>query len=158
VSASILAANLKGHGPDAQRSAARRLADGTTDAGQLAKLLGSPSSTADAGFAAAAGGCRGVTGGGGALGSGNVAADMIQVTIKCDKRVVVFDGVSKDVRCSALLSMLEVRLGVKIPGNARLIGNGRFVKLGDSIAEVIQILPQYLTKPVLKPLHCFSRL
>ncbi len=78
---------------------------------------------------------------------------MIQVTIKCDKRVLVFDGVSKDVRCSALLSMLEVRLGVKIPGNARLIGNGRFIGLGDSIAEVIQILPQYLTKPVLKPLH-----
>ena len=50
VSASISAANLKGPGPDAQRSAARRLADGTTDAGLL------------------------VTGGGGALGSGNVAA------------------------------------------------------------------------------------
>ncbi len=78
---------------------------------------------------------------------------MIQVTIKCDKRVVVFDGVSKDVRCSALLSMLEERLGVKIPGNARLIGNGRFIGLGDSIAEVIQILPQYLTKLVLKPFN-----
>ena len=72
---------------------------------------------------------------------------MIQVTIKCDKRVVVFDGVSKDVRCSALLSMLEVRLGVKIPGNARLKGNSRFIGLNESesIAEVTQILSQYLT-------------
>ena len=70
--------------------------------------------------------------------------DMIQVTVKCDKRVVVFDGISKDVRGSDLLSMLEVRLGVKIPGNARLIGNGRFVGLGESIEEVIQILSQYL--------------
>jgi len=60
---------------------------------------------------------------------------MIQVTIKCDKRVVVFDGISKDVQCSALLCMLEVRLGVKIPGNARLIGNGRFIGLNESIAE-----------------------
>jgi hypothetical protein len=83
---------------------------------------------------------------------------MIQFTIKCEKRVVVFDGVSKDVRCSALLSMLEVRLGIKIPGNARLIGNGRFVGLGDSIAEVIQILPQYLTKPVLSLFTKFSTL
>ena len=67
--------------------------------------------------------------------------DMMQVTIKCDKRVVVFDGVSKDVECSALLSMLEVWLGVKIPGNALLlIGNRRFIGLGESIAEVIQIL------------------
>ena len=70
--------------------------------------------------------------------------DMIQVTVRCDKRVVVFDGISKDVRGSDLLSMLEVRLGVKIPGNARLIGNGRFVGLGESIEEVIQILSQYL--------------
>ena len=69
---------------------------------------------------------------------------MIQLTVKCDKRVVVFDGISKDVRCSDLLSMLEVRLGVKIPGNARLIGNCRFVGLGESIEEVIQILSQYL--------------
>ena len=74
---------------------------------------------------------------------------MIQITIKCDKRVVVFDGISKDVRCSALLSMLEVRLGVKIPGNARLIGNGRFIGLNKSIAEVTQILSQYLMQLVL---------
>ena len=73
--------------------------------------------------------------------------DMIQVTVKCDKRVAVFDGVSRDVRCSALLSMLEVRLGVKIPGNARLVGNGRFVGLGESIEEVIQILSQYPNAP-----------
>ncbi len=79
---------------------------------------------------------------------------MIQVTIRCDDRVVVFDGVSEDVRCSALLSMLEVRLGVKIPGNARLIGSGRFIGLGESIAEVIQISSQYLMKLVIP----FSRL
>ena len=64
---------------------------------------------------------------------------MIQVTVKCDTHFVVFDGISKDVRCSALLSMLEVRLGVKIPGNARLIGNGRFIGIGESIEEVIHI-------------------
>ena len=80
--------------------------------------------------------------------------DMMQVTIKCDKRVVVFDGVSKDVECSALLSMLEVWLGVKIPGNALLlIGNRRFIGLGESIAEVIQILYQYLLQPVIKPFY-----
>ena len=73
--------------------------------------------------------------------------DMIQVTVKCDKRVVVFDGISKDLRCSDLLSMLEVRLGVKIPGNARLVGNGRFIGLGESIEEVIQILSQYSNAP-----------
>ena len=73
---------------------------------------------------------------------------MIQVTITCDNRIVVFDGVSKDVQCSGLLSMLEVRLDVKIPGNARLKRNGRFTGLGESIAEVIQILSQYLMQLV----------
>ncbi len=79
--------------------------------------------------------------------------DMIQVTVKCYKRVVVFDGISKDVRCSALLSMLEVLLGVKIPGNARLIGNGRIIGLGESIEKVIQILSQYLMQLVIKPFY-----
>ena len=69
-----------------------------------------------------------------------VFEDVIQVTVKCDTHFVVFDGISKDVRCSALLSMLEVRLGVKIPGNAQLIGNGSFIGIGESIEEVIQIL------------------
>lgn len=69
-----------------------------------------------------------------------VFEDVIQVTVKCDTHFVVFDGISKEMRCGALLSMLEVRLGVKIPGNARLIGNGRFVGIGESIEEVIQIL------------------
>ena len=78
---------------------------------------------------------------------------MIQVTVKCYKRVVVFDGVSKDVLCGALLSMLEVRLGVKIPGNARLLGNGRIIGLGESIEKVIQILSQYLMQLMLKPFY-----
>ncbi len=66
-----------------------------------------------------------------------VFEDMIQVTVKYDKQVVVLDRISKDVRCSALLSMLEVQLGVKIPGNARLMGNGHFLGIGESIEEVI---------------------
>jgi hypothetical protein len=78
---------------------------------------------------------------------------MIQITIKCYKQVVVFDGISKDVRCSALLSMLEVRLGVKVPGNARLVGYGRFIGLGESIAEVTQILSHYLMQLVLMPFY-----
>ena len=72
-----------------------------------------------------------------------VFEDMIQATVKCDKRVVVFNGASKDARCSALLSMLEVQLGVKIPGHARLIENGRFIGLDESFEEVIKILAQY---------------
>ena len=68
-----------------------------------------------------------------------VFEDMIQVTVKYDKQVVVLNGVSKDVRCSALLSMLEVLLGVKIPGNARLMGNGHFIGIDESIEEVIHI-------------------
>ena len=85
-----------------------------------------------------------------------VFEDMVQVTVKCDKRVAVFDGVSRDVRCSALLSMLEVRLGVKIPGNARLIGNGRFIGMGESIQEVIQILAQCTMQLLTTPLLSFS--
>ncbi len=80
--------------------------------------------------------------------------EMIQVTVKCDKRVVVFEGVCKDVRCSALPglpSMLEVLLGVKIPGNARRIGKGRFIGSGESIEEVIQILAHYTTRHLTKP-------
>ena len=64
---------------------------------------------------------------------------MIQVIVERDKQVVVLDGVSNDVRCCALLSMTEVLLGVKIPGNSRLTGKGRFKEIGESIGEVIQI-------------------
>ncbi len=64
---------------------------------------------------------------------------MIQVTIKCEKRIVVFDGVSGNAQCIDLLSMLGVRLGVKIPGNARLTKNGRCIETRKSIEEVRQI-------------------
>jgi len=60
---------------------------------------------------------------------------MTQVTIKCDKRIFVFDWISRNTQCSDLLSMLEVRLAVKIPGNARLMENGRVIGMSKSIEE-----------------------
>ena len=81
-----------------------------------------------------------------------VFEDVIQVTVKCDTHVVVFDGVSKDVRCSALLSMLEVQLGVKIPGNARLMGNGHFLGIGESIEEVIHTSGNFYSSALSAPI------
>jgi hypothetical protein len=68
--------------------------------------------------------------------------DTLQVTIKCEKQVFVFDGVSRQAQCSDLLSMLGVRMGVTIPGSAQLIKNGRCIGRRTSIEEVRQIVGQ----------------
>ena len=72
--------------------------------------------------------------------------DTLQVTIKCDKQVFVFDGVSRQAQCSDLLSMLGVRMGVKIPGSARLMKNGRCLGTNESIEEVCQRFRHHLAK------------
>jgi hypothetical protein len=64
------------------------------------------------------------------------SAELIQVVIKYDKQVLVLDGVSRNAQCSELLAMLEVRLGVKIPWNAKLTKNGRSSQVLKSIDEV----------------------
>jgi len=66
---------------------------------------------------------------------GALMSDMIQVTIKCDKQIFVFDWISRNAQCSDLLSMLEVRMAIKIPGNAQLMENGRFIGISKSIDE-----------------------
>ena len=69
--------------------------------------------------------------------------DTLQVTIKCDTQVFVFDGVSRNAQCSDLLSMLGVRMGVKIPGSARLMKNGRCLGTNASIEEVCQRFSEF---------------
>jgi hypothetical protein len=63
---------------------------------------------------------------------------MIQVVIKCDKKVFVFEGISRTAQCSDLLSHLGALLGpgVKIPGNASLMENGLYIEMHKSIEEV----------------------
>ena len=61
---------------------------------------------------------------------------MTQITIKYDQRSFVFDKISRNALCSDLLSQLEVRLGSKIPENANLTKNGRFLRMHESIEEV----------------------
>ena len=61
---------------------------------------------------------------------------MMQVTMKYAQQVLSFDGISSATQCGHLLSQLELRLGAKIPGNAQLVHNGRFLKTNDTIEEV----------------------
>jgi hypothetical protein len=64
---------------------------------------------------------------------------VIQVIIKFDKRCFLFDGIStKDTRCSDLFPLLQERLGFKIPGHARLMENGRILRMGETLEQVRQ--------------------
>ena len=65
--------------------------------------------------------------------------DVMQVTVKYDKQYFVFDSISKSALCSELFPRLKARLGTKIPGSARLMGNGRFLRIDETIEEVLKI-------------------
>ena len=62
---------------------------------------------------------------------------VIQVIIKYDKRCFLFDEIStKDTRCSDLFPPVQARLG--FPGHARLIENGRILRMGKTLEQVRQ--------------------
>ena len=53
-----------------------------------------------------------------------------------DQKSYVFDGISRNSLCSDLLAKLEVRLDSKLPAHAKLMGNGRFLRMHDTIDKV----------------------
>ena len=61
---------------------------------------------------------------------------VMQVTVKYGKLTLNFEGISRATKTQNLLSLLEMRLGAKIPGNAQLVYNGRFLKMNDTMEEV----------------------
>ncbi len=64
---------------------------------------------------------------------------VIQVIIKYNKRCFLFDEIStNDTRCSDLFPLLQARLGFKIPGHARLMENGRILRMGETLEQVHQ--------------------
>ena len=65
-----------------------------------------------------------------------VLQDVIQITIKYDKQSFVFDNISRKARCRDLFSLFKERMGSKIPSNARMMGNGRFLRMCETIEEV----------------------
>jgi hypothetical protein len=65
--------------------------------------------------------------------------DFAQVAIMFEKQSYAFDGISRNASCSELVAELEVRLGSKIPSQARLVGNGRFLQMHQTIEEVCSI-------------------
>ena len=65
-----------------------------------------------------------------------VFQDVIQITIKYDKQSFVFDNISRKARCRDLFSLFKERMGSKIPSNARMMGNGRFLRMCETIEEV----------------------
>ena len=69
--------------------------------------------------------------------------DAIHVTIKYGEKYLAFDSISRNAQCSDLMPLLQLRLGSKIPRNARLMVNGRFLIMHETIEEVcsFQILP-----------------
>ncbi len=63
----------------------------------------------------------------------------IQVVIRFDKRCFLFDGIStKDTKCSDLFPLLPARIGFKIPGHARLMENGRILRMGETLEQVLR--------------------
>jgi hypothetical protein len=62
---------------------------------------------------------------------------VIQVIIKFDKRCFLFDRIStKDTRCSDLFPLLPARIGSEIPEHARLMENGRILRMGETLEQV----------------------
>jgi hypothetical protein len=65
-------------------------------------------------------------------------SNLIQLTFKYEKQTFVFDGISSKARCSDLLPRLTALLGSGIPANVRLMQNGRFIRMHQTIEEVRQ--------------------
>lgn len=62
--------------------------------------------------------------------------DAIPVTIKYGEKYHALYSIPRNARCSDLIPILELRLGSKIPRNARLMVNGRFLRMHETIDEV----------------------
>jgi len=75
----------------------------------------------------------------------------MQVTMKYGQKVQVFDRVSGAALCRDLLSHLELRLGDKIPGNAQLVHNRRFLKMNETMEQARLIGHPNLEVIVKKP-------
>lgn len=58
--------------------------------------------------------------------------DMIQLTIKYYNQFFAFEGISRTALCSDILSLLDC----KVSGNARLMENGRFLSMCETIDKV----------------------
>jgi len=62
-------------------------------------------------------------------------SNAIHVTIKYGEKYLAFDSISRNAQCSDLIPLLQLRLGSKIPRNARLMVNGRFLIMHETIEE-----------------------
>ena len=60
----------------------------------------------------------------------------MQITIKYDKQSFVFDNISRKARCGDLFSLFKERIGSKIPSNARMMSDGSFLRMCETIEEV----------------------
>jgi len=60
----------------------------------------------------------------------------MQVTVKYGKLTLNFEGISRATKTQNLLSLLEMRLGAKIPGNAQLVYNARVLRINETLEQV----------------------
>ena len=69
--------------------------------------------------------------------------DAIPVTIRFRKKCFAFDSIPRNALPRDLITFLELRLGSKVPRNARLMFNGSFLRMHETMDEVcsVQILP-----------------
>ena len=61
----------------------------------------------------------------------------MEFSVKYFNGQLFVNGISRNAHCIEVLSHLELRLG-KIPGNAKLKYNGRYLKIHKSFEEVCQ--------------------
>mmetsp|Transcript_55797 Transcript_55797/g.116723 ORF Transcript_55797/g.116723 Transcript_55797/m.116723 type:complete len:83 (+) Transcript_55797:185-433(+) len=72
----------------------------------------------------------------------------MQVTIKFNKRFLVLEVISRNALCSDLLPLLKAQLGSMMPLDARLMENGRFLRMSERIEEadltghcILEVIP-----------------
>jgi hypothetical protein len=58
------------------------------------------------------------------------------LTLKYNDQIFVLDGISIKTRCCELLSLIEIRLGTKLPKISNLNNYGRYLSLDETIEEV----------------------
>jgi hypothetical protein len=82
----------------------------------------------------------------------------VPVTIKYGEKYLAFDSIPRNAQCGDLIPFLELRLGSKVPRNARLMVNGRFLKMHETVDEagLIGHSTIEVSVPIRGGMNCFK--
>jgi tetratricopeptide (TPR) repeat protein len=85
-------------------------------------------------------------------------SNAVPATIKYGEKYLAFDSIPRNAQCGDLIPFLELRLGSKVPRNARLMVNGRFLKMHETVDEagLIGHSTIEVSVPIRGGMNCFK--